>query len=742
MTGWHTYFPHATFILRTILLLTGVGLLSFFSVLERIDAVFYDKISTIQQSLPDNNIVIVAIDEESLQTLGRWPWSRSLHAELINRLQKTGSNVIGLDILFSEPQNDPFADELLAAAIAAHGAVILPVAPVADGNVERIYLVEPLSFFRESARLGHVDIELDSDGIARRVFLKAGIEEPRWPAFGLALAAQSNKYMPDWTGDLSETPVNTRGRWVRSHEALIPYAGQPGSFQQLSYTQVLFDDQVLASLKNKIIIVGMTATGMGVRFATPVSPLNRQPMSGVEWHANVLNMLLHDRAIHPVADHSISLISVILVLTALLAVSILQRNITIPFLLILLGCGLFFVWVVLRLAHIWLPPSAALLGTIAIYPLLNWRRINEFMQSLFVAKAGSNAALESVGDGVITTDARDHVIYMNKGAERIFGVTLNQVQGTLLPTILDLSKIRDGTYNESEGSELPVPAFNVNTIQCYLKTAGGEKRAVRITRHILRDEQEVIMGFVIAIADITDTVELTKQVAYQASYDTLTKLPNRALLLTRFEELISTVQKHGKTITAFFVTLDNFKKINDALGHRAGDELLKMVSQRLTNTAHQSNIVARWGGDEFVLLFDHLHKEDTTPQMAQKILESIRQKFRLHNQEVFVTVSIGIGFFPEDGENSEAVLERASTVMHRVKNEGGNSFGFYSAESSVAWTRDRLEFEKELRTALNEGHLQVLYQPIVDVHQRRIVRIPRADTCHRVIFYHWQKALD
>ena len=281
---------------------------------------------------------------------------------------------------------------------------------------------------------------------------------------------------------------------------------------------------------------------------------------------------------------------------------------------------------------------------------------------------------------------------MNKGAERIFGVTLNQIQGTLLSTILDVSKIQDVTYNESEGSELPVPAFNVNTSQCYLKTTSGEKRAVRITRHVLRDEQAVLMGFVIAISDITDTVELTKQVAYQASYDTLTKLPNRALLLTRFEELISTLQKHGKIITAFFVTLDNFKKINDALGHRAGDELLKMVSLRLTNAAHQGNIVARWGGDEFVLLFDHLHKEDTTPQMAQKILESIRQKFRLHNQEVFVTVSIGIGFFPKDGENSEAVLERASTAMHRVKNEGGNNFGFYSAESSIAWTRDRLEF--------------------------------------------------
>ena len=483
MTGWHTYFPHAAFILRTILLLAGVGLLSFFSVLERIDAVFYDKISTIQQSLPDNTIVIVAIDEKSLQTLGRWPWSRSLHAELINRLQKTGSNVIGLDLLFSEPQNDPFADRLLATAIAAHGAVILPVAPVADGNVERIYLVEPLPFFRENARLGHVDIELDSDGIARRVFLKAGVEEPRWPAFGLALATQANKNIADWTDDLNEAPIKTPGRWVRSNEALIPYAGQPGSFQHVSYAQVLFDDQVLASLKDKIILVGMAAVGMGARFATPVSPLNRQPMSGVEWHANVLNMLLHNRVIHPVADYTISLISIVWVLIALLAVSILQRNITIPFLLVLLSCGLFFVWLSLRFLLVWLPPSAALIGTIAIYPLWNWRRINEFMQSLFVAKAGSNAALESVGDGVITTDAHDHVIYMNKGAERIFGVNLNQIQGTLLSTILDVSKIQDVTYNESEGSEFPVPAFNVNTSQCYLKTTSGEKRAVRITRH-------------------------------------------------------------------------------------------------------------------------------------------------------------------------------------------------------------------------------------------------------------------
>lgn len=645
-----------------------------------------------------------------------------MHAELINRLRSIDNHAVALDLLFSEPQSsDPFADQLLAAAITLHGGIILPVAPIADSSTEYIYLAEPLNSYREHATLGHVDIELDSDGIARRVFLKAGVETPLWPALGLALATRLNRDTANPTDDLEKAHVKTWGRWVRSQEALIPYAGQPGSFQQVSYAQVLFDDQVLASLKDKIIIVGMTATGMGTRFATPVSPINRQPMSGVEWHANVLNMVLHNRAIHPIAGYSASLISVAWVLIVLLTISWLQRNISIPLLLIVLGCGLLSVWLSLRFLHIWFPPSAALIGTIAIYPLWNWRRINEFMQSLFVARVGSNAALESVADGVITTDTLDHIIYMNKGAEKILGVTLNQAQGVLLSALLDLNQIRDNSFAELNGSELPIPAFSVNTVQFYLKTVEGEKRAVRITRHLLRDDQEALMGFVIAIADITDTVELTKQVVYQASYDTLTQLPNRALLLTRFAELTSAPQQREKAISVFFVTLDNFKKINDALGHRAGDELLKMVSQRLNDRVHPNDLVARWGGDEFVMIFDHLNKEDTAPQMAQKILQSIRQKFYLHDQEVFVTVSIGISFFPEDGKDSETVLERASTAMHRVKNEGGNSFRFYSAESSVAWTRDRLEFEKELRAALNDGHLQVLYQPIVDVHQQRII---------------------
>jgi len=228
------------------------------------------------------------------------------------------------------------------------------------------------------------------------------------------------------------------------------------------------------------------------------------------------------------------------------------------------------------------------------------------------------------------------------------------------------------------------------------------------------------MGFVIAIADITDTIELTQQVARLVSYDALTEPPNRSLLLARFEEMAVVAKETRKVIIVFFITLDHFKKINDALGHRAGDALLHDVAQRLQRIVGKDDILARWSGDEFVVLFNYLHNEQNASQMAQKILDVIRQQFDIDRQAVFVTASIGICFYPRDGEQSEMVLERAGTAMYSIKDEGGNNFGFYSQASSVIWTRDRLDFEKELRLALANGHLQVFYQPILDANQHRM----------------------
>lgn len=715
---------HYSFAARIVILLAGVAFIAYTEVLERFDFILYDKIVVLQQYPQDPDIVIVAIDDESFKVLGRWPWSRGVHAELINRLNSIDNKALALDLLLSEPQeNDPYADHLLALAIAAHGNVIFPVAPVFDANMESLMLVQPLPLFTQQAVLGHVDIELDSDGVARRVFLYAGINASTWPAFGLALTDPAAARARQQRQSPEEVPGQP-GLWVRAQEGLIPYAGESGSFRRISYARVLFDDAALAGLKNKTVLVGMTAAGMGTRFATPLSPLNHQPMTGVEWHANVFSMLTANRIIHPIAGTLTAALSVLWVSTILVILAWIGKNLTIPLLLAFMAAGLFLSGLILELNRIWIPPGAALLGTLSLYPLWNWRRINEFLRTLWMSRAHSNVALESIGDGVIITDASDHVVYINTGAEKILRTRLEQIKGRPLAEVLGFDTNTNDAALDQAGKDIAGSGVSKpGMLECMLRTAQGHERTVRITRNQLLDEQKATMGSVIAMTDITDRIELAQQVAHQQSYDALTKLPNRSRLLAQFDSLIQEIPNSGKIITVFFVTLDNFKKINDAMGHHAGDKLLKMVSGRLFDVVAPEDVLARWGGDEFVLLSSRLVKEDSASGMAQKILDVIRQRFEIDGLEVFVSASIGVSFYPDDGLTSETVLERAGTAMYRVKKDGGNHFGLYSAESSVVWTRDQLELERELRAAIKNDELQVLFQPIVHAQSHHIARI-------------------
>lgn len=714
---------HYSFVARIVILLAGIAYLAYAEVLERFDYILYDKMAILQQYPQDPNIVIVAIDDESFKALGRWPWSRGVHAELINRLSSIGNRAAAIDLLLSEPQDsDPYADHLLAYAIAAHGGVIFPVAPALEAGKEQLTLVQPLPLFAQQAALGHADVELDSDGVARRVFLYAGINAPAWPALALALTDPAAARALHQSFSALEAPA--AGHWVRAQEALIPYAGESGSFRKISYAQVLFDDEALAGLRGKAVIVGMTATGMGARFATPLSPLNHQPMTGVEWHANVLSMLTTGRAIYPVPAALTTVISVVWVSAVLAIIAWSGKSFTVPPLLALIAATVFLAGLMLEFYRIWIPPGAAMLGTLSLYPLWNWRRINDFLRTFWISKTHSNVALESIGDGVIITDASDQVIYINKGAENILRTRLDQIKGKRLAEILGFdAQAGDVSANQAGKDRVADSLGKPGMIECVLKTAQGNERTVRITRNQLFDDREAVMGSVIAMTDITDRVELAQQVAHQQSYDALTKLPNRSRLLAQFDDLIRALQGSGKIIAVFFVTLDNFKKINDAMGHHAGDKLLQMVSARLYDFAAVEDILGRWGGDEFVLLSSGLTKENSAPAMAQKMLDAIRQRFEIDGLEVFVSASIGVSFYPENGLSSETVLERAGTAMYRVKKDGGNHFGFYSAESSVVWTRDQLELERELRAAIKNDELQVLFQPIVNAQSHHIARI-------------------
>ena len=472
----------------------------------------------------------------------------------------------------------------------------------------------------------------------------------------------------DFLREEDEKPSEQSKQWYRADEVLIPYLGRPGSFTQISYASVLFDDDILASLKDKTIIVGMTAAGIGTRFATPVSSLNHQFMSGAEWHANVYSMLQHDRAIHPVPNTWVVIISIAWIMLVLLGISLTKKNLTVPLLTLMSIIGIFSIYQLLKSVHVWIPPGAALLGTLAAYPLANWRHINQFVRSFLINKLRSSTALESIKDGVIITDANDLVVYVNKGAENILRTEFKHIKDRNLQQILHIhSNCASQPDKSAVNKILTRDPDKPGTLECNLKTRYGDERSIRITRNQLYDEQKMLIGSVIAITDLTDTIELAQQVAYQESYDALTKLPNRSKLLSQFDQMIQEAEDTGKTITVFFVALDNFKKINDAMGHQAGDKLLRMVSFRLFETVRHNDCIARWGGDEFIVLFNHLDNIDSSAEMAQQILDAVKQKFEIDGMEIFVAASIGISLYPNDGLVTETLLKRAETAMHTVK---------------------------------------------------------------------------
>ncbi len=702
-----------------VLLVLVLGALSGAKFFEPWDRVIYDQLTRWLPYAASEEVIIVAIDEHSLAELGRWPWPRRYHAELLDQLQTAGPNIVGFDMLFSEPAA---GDEEFRKAIQSHGNVILPVAPVSSARNDHLRVAESVPYLREFARRsGHADIELDADGVARRVFLYGGLGPVQWPAFALALLQSSRSWQVPAEIAPAADEFGLTQNWHRSHPVLIPYAGPAGTFPRVSYADVLAGRVAENTLRNKTILVGMTATGVGTHFATPTSAHNRKSMSGVELQANIVEMLRSHKWIQTVSPWLAAVATIFASLLTLGLVSV--RNRVAAFLLVvgMMAVYLLFTVALLLYARHWLPPSAAIFGIGVIYPIHNWRRVRNFMRSLFAARTHSNAVLDSIGDGVITINLEDRILFMNGTAEKITGVELSSARGQRFHDVVRLQNMSgddEGGVAEVRVSE----ALEGERTHYLMHSPSGSERTVRTSLRPLKDEHGRHIGTVIAITDISDTVSLARQVAYHATHDPLTDLANRTLLLERLADMIARAERRKHVLAVLFIDLDGFKHINDTMGHRAGDQLLRTIAGRLNARARQSDVVARWGGDEFVVVIEHLRDEAIVPRILKAMLDAIRMPTEIDGIETTVTASIGVSFYPRNGEDIDSLLERADVAMYRIKREGGDAFRYYSDDLHV-WTRDRLILEQQLRRAVQTDSLEVLYHPIVDVAENTVVRV-------------------
>ncbi len=370
-------------LLLVLALATGAGLFVHFNVLWRWDNLIYDAQLSLWTRAVADDVIIVEIDDQSLQDLGHWPWPRSVHARLIERLSEEAPRAIGLDIIFSEPdQQDPRSDKRLSEAIANSGRVVLPVYMSRPSRNAVPIEALPLPIFtRHAAALGHVYVDISNDGVARRIYLQEGIGKPYWPHFGLALLRLTDPVT--FPPQATERPASDYSsmQWSRERPLLIPYAGPPGHFPSIGYSQVLAGEYPRDLFRNRIVLIGATAEGMGDALATPLSG-GHGAMPGVEIIANVIDALRNDLRIVELPEWPLIVLTMLLVTLPILFYPYLNPTHTLALLFGSLLLTITLVAVLLWWLGLWVPASTMLLFQLLSYPLWSWRRLVLAMRHL------------------------------------------------------------------------------------------------------------------------------------------------------------------------------------------------------------------------------------------------------------------------------------------------------------------------------------------------------------------------
>ncbi|KAA8997882.1 CHASE2 domain-containing protein [Stenotrophomonas cyclobalanopsidis] len=357
--------PWSRRILLALLAGIATAVVSHGQLLWRQDEAVYDLLVGDWEYRPDPSVLIVAIDEDSLQRIGQWPWPRSVHARLLDRLTDAGVERVVLDLMLSEPdRHDARQDAELAAAIRRNGRVVLPVlaAPAAGDRLAEELLPIPL-IADSAAVIGHSDVEVDGDGVARGVYLRAGIGQAHWPSLGMALAGIPANRVYGLADP--EPALDSPYQWRRDDYVRVRYAGPPGRLPQVSYADVL-DGQVDASLlRGRRIVVGMTASGIAPPLLTPTT--REYWMSGSEYQANIASMLLQDEQINVLPRAVQDLLSGLMA-----ALCVMLLGLRLPWLAALCSLPLapVLAWLLLRVGNLWWAPASAQLGVLLI--LLVW----------------------------------------------------------------------------------------------------------------------------------------------------------------------------------------------------------------------------------------------------------------------------------------------------------------------------------------------------------------------------------
>jgi len=327
--------------------------------------------------------------------------------------------------------------------------------------------------------------------------------------------------------------------------------------------------------------------------------------------------------------------------------------------------------------------------------------------------------LELSVEAVVCVDENQKIILFNHGAEEIFGYLPDEVIGKPIDILMPekyramhhqhmQNFIKYGEDSRHMKRRAEIAGFRKN----------GEQFPAEASISKVHANGKVIVTSI--LQDITDRKKAYEKLVHQANHDSLTNLPNRILLNDRLEHAFECARRDKNKIAVLFLDLDRFKSVNDSLGYSVGDKLLVAVSERLTSRMREEDTIGRLVGDEFLIFMEGLNKASDAGVLAQRFVDSFVAPFMIEGHELFVSTSIGISIFPDDGEKQSEQISNADVAMYQAKKDDRNSYQFYSQElTTVAVERARME--SHLRYAVQRNELILYYQPQVSLKTGKIV---------------------
>ncbi len=317
---------------------------------------------------------------------------------------------------------------------------------------------------------------------------------------------------------------------------------------------------------------------------------------------------------------------------------------------------------------------------------------------------------DSAIEGIYITDPEGNILTTNNSFSRITGYPASEIIGQHPALLASAPQVEQAFIAMWQN----LPQTGSWSGEIWSRKKDGSICPQWLSVSVIRDGEQKITHYFAFFHDITELKRKEKQISILAYSDALTKLPNRMALEHRLTKAIARAGRENRNLAIFFIDLDNFKNINDSMGHDKGDQVLIEVAQRLSATIRSEDTLSRLGGDEFILLSESIENENAVYTLASRILASLKQPIHLHPNTIYVNASIGIALFPDDGRTSQELIKNADMAMYKAKSEGKNKFVMFTKEMNEKLL-NRIRIENAIRRGLNQHEFSVFYQPKISI---------------------------